>query len=121
MPYILEIYLEDSWALIFESKFVRIITKKIATRIMDLNQYLDRMSIKTTIIRIHDVGKAYIRLLTSRASILRPGIKVPAPFLDFGLIKRNMYLCTSHEPRFYGSRAHEGQRRIRPASKLAAS
>ena len=80
MPYILEIYLEDSWALIFESKFVRIITKKIATRIMDLNQYLDRMSIKTTIIRIHDVGKAYIRLLTSRASILRPGIKVPPPF-----------------------------------------
>ena len=39
-------------------------------RIMDLNQYLDRMSIKTTIIRIHDVSKAYIRLLTSRASIL---------------------------------------------------
>ena len=37
---------------IFERKFVRIITKKTATRIMDLNQYLDRMSIKTTIIRI---------------------------------------------------------------------
>ena len=33
---------------------------------MDLNQYLDRMSIKTTIIRIHDVGKAYIRLLDDR-------------------------------------------------------
>ena len=37
---------------------------------MDLNQYLDRMSIKTTIIRIHDVGKAYIRLLDFTSVIL---------------------------------------------------
>ena len=47
---------------------------------MDLNQYLDRMSIKTTVIRIHDVGKAYIRLLDftsvilmDRAPTFRPG------------------------------------------------
>ena len=44
---------------------------------MDLNQYLDRMNIKTTIIRIHDVGKAYIRLLDFTSFILVAG----RPFL----------------------------------------
>ena len=65
---------------------------------MDLNQYLDRMSIKTTIIRIHDVSKAYIRLLTSRASILGPGIKVP-PLFGF---RTRLILM---------GRAHEGQKK----------